>query len=142
MLLDLEKDLKYVNSEIELVEKKLEDVFEEYVQNIQSKIEIGEINSEASFYPAHSRLKHHAEYSFSSYFTDMQNRAWNPTFKKLERFRSNEEKTNKISDLHNLIEKEKANFLQIIAQIPKEEEKKRKWYKRIGKEFSRWKRKW
>jgi len=142
LLKDLEKDLKYVNSEIELVEKKLEDVFEEYVQNIQSKIEIGEINSEASFYPAHSRLKHHAEYSFSSYFTDMQNRAWNPTFKKLERFRSNEEKTNKVSSLHNLIEKEKANFLQIIAQIPKEEEKKRKWYKRIGKEFSRWKRKW
>jgi len=142
LLLDLEKDLKYVNSEIELVDKKLKEVLEEYKRNVQSKIDSGEINSEASFDSAHSRLKHHAEYSFSSYFTDMQNRAWNPTFKKLERFRSNEEKTNKISDLHNLIEKEKANFLQTIAQIPKEEEKKRKWHERAGKEVRRWKKKW
>jgi len=138
---DLEKDLKYVNSEIKLVDKKLEDVFEEYKRNVQSKIDSGEINTEASFNSAHSRLKHHAEYSFSSYFTDMQNRAWNPTFNKLEGFRSNEEKTNKISYLQNLIERERPNFLKIISErAPKVEEKKRKWYKRPGKELRRWKR--
>jgi len=135
---ELEKDLNYVKSELENINVKLRGLVDEYEKKIQDMVNTGEINSESSLNLQHEKLKKHAEDTFSSHITEMQNRVWSSTFSKLENFRSESEKKTKTIMLQSSIVKyfnqQKLNFLNIIS----ERNRKPSTSERIKKELRRW----
>ena len=112
---ELEKDLKYVKSELEIIDSKLNGLVEDYKKTIDKGID-----SDYKLYSNHSKLKKDAEDNFFFDFKDMQTRSWSSTFSKLENFRSENEKEKKRGILQDRIDEHfKRNKQKFIKKIPK-----------------------